>query len=150
MGGEIKKTNYYYFVYKNQIEKKVAGYVKDWFGDFDYKIVNTTDTEDVMSYMKKRFKNLDDYLSASITIRFNLVIDAHDEEIKNAVAAKAEYTEKNHKIEYSIRIFAFLYEDDTFDSITEEDIKNMDTINSPFFMEVLSFAIKKTSWCDDS
>ncbi len=129
---EIKRTNYYYCVYKNQIEKKVAGYVKDWFGDFNYKIVNTTDAEDVMCNMK-RYKSLDDYLNASIIIKFNIVIDTHDEKTKNAVAAKAEFTERNHKIEYSIRIFAFLYEDENFDALTEEEIKNMDTINSSYF-----------------
>ena len=69
---EIKRTNYYYCVYKNQIEKKVAGYIKDWFGEFDYKIVNTTETEYVMRNMKQ-YKNLDDYLNASIIIKFKIV-----------------------------------------------------------------------------
>ncbi len=131
--GEIKRTNYYYCVYKNQIEKKVAGYIKDWFGEFDYKIVNTTDTEYVMRNMKQ-YKNLDDYLNASIIIKFKIVIDTHDEETKTAVVAKAQQAEKSDKVEASLRLFLFLYGDDNFTSLTDEDIKNMDTINSEYFL----------------
>ena len=130
---EIKRTNYYYFVYKKRIEKKVAGYVKDWFGDFNYKIVNTTDAEDVMCNMK-RYKSLDDYLNASIIIKFKIVIDTHDEETKTAVVAKAQQAEKSDKVEASLRLFLFLYGDDNFTSLTDEDIKNMDTINSEYFL----------------
>ena len=122
---EIKRTNYYYFVYKNKIEQKVAGYIKDWFGDFDYKIVNTTDEENVMCNMKK-FKNLQNYLSSPICIRFNIVIDTHDEETKKLAAAKAESIEKNYKIENSLCFIVFFYEDDNFDKLTEEEIRNMD------------------------
>ena len=131
---EIKRTNYYYCVYKNQIEKKVAGYIQEWFGDFDYTIVNTTNAENVMCNMKKRYKNLDDYLSASIIIKFNIVIDTHDEETKTAAATKAQVAEKSDKVEGSLRLFIFLYGDDNFTSLTEEDIKNMDTINSEYFL----------------
>lgn len=130
---EIKRTNYYYCVYKNQIEKKVAGYIKEWFGEFDYKIVNTTDTEYVMCNMKQ-YKNLDDYLNASIIIKFKIVIDTHDEETKTAVVAKAQQAEKSDKVEASLRLFLFLYGDDNFTSLTDEDIKNMDTINSEYFL----------------
>lgn len=130
---EIKRTNYYYCVYKNQIEKKVAGYIKDWFGEFDYKIVNTTDTEYVMCNMKQ-YKNLDDYLNASIIIKFKIVIDTHDEETKTAVVAKAQQAEKSDKVEASLRLFLFLYGDDNFTFLTDEDIKNMDTINSEYFL----------------
>ena len=130
---EIKRTNYYYCVYKNQIEKKVAGYIKCWFGEFDYKIVNTTDTEYVMCNMKQ-YKNLDDYLNASIIIKFKIVIDTHDEETKTAVVTKAQQAEKSDKVEASLRLFLFLYGDDNFTSLTDEDIKNMDTINSEYFL----------------
>jgi hypothetical protein len=131
---EIKETNYYYFVYKNQIEKKVAGYIKEWFGDFDYKIVNTTNAENVMCNMKRRYKNLDNYLNASIIIKFYIVIDTRDEETKTAAAAKAQLAEKSDKVEGSLRLFIFLYGDDNFTSLTEEDIKNIDTINSEYFL----------------
>lgn len=130
---EIKQTNYYYFFYKNQIEEKVDGYIKNWFEDFDYKIANTTDEQQVMLNTKK-YKSLKDYLSASIIVKFNIVIDTHDEETRTAVAVKAQEAEKNDKIEGSLRLFIFLYENDNFNSLTEEAIKNMDTINSEYFL----------------
>ena len=97
------------------------------------KIVNTTDTEYVMRNMKQ-YKNLDDYLNASIIIKFKIVIDTHDEETKTAVVAKAQQAEKSDKVEASLRLFLFLYGDDNFTSLTDEDIKNMDTINSEYFL----------------
>ena len=129
---EIIETNYYYCIYKKEIEKKVEGYIKDCFEDFDYKCVNVTETKDVMRSGK--IKSLSDFLSgpAPVAASFNIVVDAHEEETKNNAASKAKQYEESDTAEINLKLRVYLYEGENFDSLTEEYIKNLDYYDSQY------------------
>lgn len=122
---EIKlETNYDYLYYKKDVEVKAGLYAQKWFEKYDYKFVNATHPTYVLNYEKK-YDGLEQYLLEPILIGFYIVIDARDKDVKQEVLSNLESIKSRieNERDNALRFYLFLCEDNSFDSLTDEDIK---------------------------
>lgn len=122
---EIKlETNYDYLYYKKDIEVKAGLYAQKWFEKYDYKFVNATQSMFVLNYEKK-YDALEQYLLEPVLIGFYIVIDARDKDVKQEVLSNLESIKSRieNERDNALRFYLFLCEDNSFDSLTDEDIK---------------------------
>ena len=119
--GKVFLTNYNDIYYKNNVESAYSELINSWFGAYDYKYVNTT--EAFLSDLA-HFESFSEYLKSSPLIYYTVVINTCDEQIKQYALEKAKsvYFDIRNRREYPLRLYLYLWEDESYDSLTNEAI----------------------------
>ena len=118
---ETFQTNYNIIFFSKEVENNYSRLLEDWFGNFEYKAVNASAIE---FEQLQTFTNFHDYLNSSPSIRYNVVINAADETVRNYASKKAKsvfYDIKNRH-EYPLLLLLYLWEDEEFELLTSEQI----------------------------
>ncbi|MBO4533111.1 MAG: hypothetical protein J5726_05375 [Treponema sp.] len=120
------ETNYYYIVYRDQIEQTAKEFINTKLKDFTCKMENVTNTDNTLMPVENKYKDFADYVDNKYLIYFSVAVYTPDEESKNLLNVKlkslsydkesTEYTGKN--INYYITTVG----DDSFETLTKSDI----------------------------
>ena len=112
------------------MENAYSELINNWFNAYDYKYVNTT--EPFLSELT-HFYSFSEYLKSSPLIYYTVVINACEDEIKQYALEKAKsvYFDIRNKREYPLRLYLYLWEDDSYDSLTTEDIMQFGKKSEP-------------------
>lgn len=128
--GKVFLTNYNDIYYKNDVENAYSELINNWFNAYDYKYVNTT--EPFLSELT-HFNSFSEYLKSSPLIYYTVVINTCEDEIKQYALEKAKsvYFDIRNKREYPLRLYLYLWEDDSYDALTTEDIMQFGKKSEP-------------------
>ena len=129
-------TNYYPVKFENELKNFADAKIKEWFGSFEYKSAKIS--QPGFCSVETSYKTADEYISSKPAVRYNVVINAQDPAVKEAIKIKADSVaydlKKAQDLWYWIEIF--LDESEGFALLTETDINQLTSDDSRFYKEL--------------